>query len=472
MATVLVMTSISTSRQPEWTNWSRTTTCAPTQIIAPRDESATRAAVVDAASRGENVRAVGAGHSFTPAAATSGTMLSLDHLDALERLEPLPDGGSLVTVGAGIRLHALNALLAQNGLAMVNLGDIDRQSLAGALSTGTHGTGARLKGLTSLVHGVRVLTADGSIVDADAQTHPDLFEAARLGLGTLGVLLAVTLRTAAAFTLTAQEEPWALDAVLEGLTGSGNLVDTNDHFEFYWFPHTRRALTKRNNRGPAGSGTPQLLALDGASRAGGSAAGRGRWVRTRRWIDDELLSNGVFTLTNELGVLAPSTIRAVNQVAARALSARTFTAPSHEVFITARRVRFREMEYAIPRADLPEVLGEIDRWIESSGERVSFPLEIRFAAADDVWLSTAYQRESAYVAVHQYVKAPHERYFAGVETILRRAGGRPHWGKLHTLGARELRELYPRFEDFQAARTTYDPAGLFTNAYSRRVFGD
>ena len=429
------------------------------------------------------MRAVGAGHSFTPAAATSGTMLNLDHLDALERLEPLPDGGSLVTVGAGIRLHALNALLAQNGLAMVNLGDIDRQSLAGALSTGTHGTGARLTGLTGLVHGVRVLTADGSVVDADAQTHPALFEAARLGLGTLGVLLRVTLRTTAAFTLTAQEEPWALDAVLDGLTGPGNLVDANDHFEFYWFPHTRRTLTKRNNRGPAGSGAgrgPGGTGVTGGTgahligRAGGTGeggGGRSRWARARRWVDDELLSNGVFTLTNELGVLAPSTIRSVNQVAARALSARTFTAPSHEVFITARRVRFREMEYAIPRADLPEVLGEIDRWIESSGERVSFPIEVRFAAPDDVWLSTAYQRESAYVAVHQYVRTPYERYFAGVETILRRAEGRPHWGKLHTLGAGELRELYPRFDDFQAVRAEHDPTGLFSNAYSRRVFG-
>lgn len=471
MATVLVMTSNAASRQPEWTNWSRTTTCVPTQIIAPRDEAAVRAAVLEAAARGERVRVVGAGHSFTPTAATSGTMVSLDHLDALERLEPLPDGGSLVTVGAGIRLHALNALLARNGLAMVNLGDIDRQSLAGALSTGTHGTGARLTGLTGLVHGVRVLTADGSVLEADAQNRPDLFEAARLGLGTVGVILAVTLRTTAAFTLTAQEEPWSLDAVLDGLTGSGNLVDTNDHFEFYWFPHTRRALTKRNNRGPADASDAVHAAVRSGA-GGGIASGRARWAQTRRWVDDELLSNGVFTLTNELGARVPSTIRGVNRVAARALAARTYTAASHEVFITARRVRFREMEYAIARADLPEVLAEIDRWIESSGERVSFPVEVRFAAPDDVWLSTAYQRESAYIAVHQFVRTPYERYFAGVETILRRAEGRPHWGKLHTQGAADLRELYPRFDDFQAVRAAYDPTGLFTNAYTRRVFGD
>ncbi len=463
MVTVLVMTSTSTSRAPQWTNWARTTTCTPSQIIEPLDEAEVRSAVLAAAARREHVRTVGAGHSFTPAVTTSGTLLRLDHLDQLERLEPLPDGGSLVTVGAGIRLHALNTLLAQNGLAMVNLGDIDRQSLAGALSTGTHGTGGRLTGLTALVHGVRVLTADGSVIEADAQTHPGLFEAARLGLGTVGVLLAVTLRTSAAYTLTAQEEPWALDAVLDGLTGPGNLVDTNDHFEFYWFPHTRRTLTKRNNRGPARTAAQGLL--DGG-------AGLSPWARTRRWVDDELLSNGVFTLTSELGHRVPSTIRRVNQVAARALAPRTYTAPSHEVFITARRVRFREMEYAIPRADLPEVLGEIDRWIEASGERVSFPVEVRFAAPDDVWLSTAYQRESAYIAIHQFVRTPYERYFSGVETILRRAEGRPHWGKLHTLGAAQLRDLYPRFDDFQAVRRAHDPAGLFSNAYTRRVFGD
>ncbi|SDC81962.1 L-gulonolactone oxidase [Sanguibacter gelidistatuariae] len=457
----------STPRAQAWTNWARTTTCTPARIVAPRDEEAVRAAVLAAAGRGETVRAVGAGHSFTPAAATSGVMLSLDHLTGLERLVPLPDGGSLVTVGAGIRLYALNTLLAENGLAMVNLGDIDRQSLAGALSTGTHGTGGRLTGLAALVHGVRVLTADGSVVEADAQRRPALFQAARLGLGAVGVLLAVTLRTTAAYTLTAQEEPWALDAVLDGLTGPGNLVDTNDHFEFYWFPHTRRALTKRNNRGPADTGSRR-----GPLPGGASGASASRWSRARRWIDDELLSNGLFTVTNEVGVVAPATIPSVNNIASRALSARTYTAPSHEVFVTPRRVRFREMEYAVPRADLPEVLGEVDRWIKSSGERVSFPVEVRFAAPDDVWLSTAYGREPAYIAVHQYIKTPHERYFAGVETILRRAEGRPHWGKLHTLGARELRELYPRFEDFQAVRTELDPAGLFANAYTRRVFGD
>ena len=308
-----------------------------------------------------------------------------------------------------------------------------------------------------------MLLADGSTVEADAENHPDVFEAARLGLGTIGVLLAITLRTAAAFTLTAQEEPWPLDAVLEGLSGPGNLVDSNDHFEFYWFPHTRRALTKRNNRDRAGAVAPGTL-VDGRGAPS-------PWVRARRWVDDELLSNGVFTLTSEVGHRAPSTIRRVNQVAARALTARTFTAPSHEVFIASRRVRFTEMEYAIPRAALPEVLGEIDRWIESSGERVSFPVEVRFAAPDDVWLSTAYQRESAYIAVHQFIKTPHERYFAGVEKILRGAQGRPHWGKLHTLGAGELSELYPRFADFQAVRAAHDPAGLFANAYTRRVFG-
>lgn len=477
---------ITPGRRPApWTTWAGTARCRPRVLATPGSVDALRALLADAAARGENVRAVGAGHSFTGAATTSGTMVSLarlghrtepagrgirgdEEVEELEQVVPLAGGGALVTVRAGIGLRALNLSLARHGLALANLGDIDRQTLAGALGTGTHGTGARHTGLAAQVRGVRLMTAAGDVVETSPDSHAGLFEAARLGLGAVGVVLAVTLRTVPAFRLTARESPEPLDEVLGRLDGPGNLVDAHDHFELYWFPHTRRTLTKRNDRA-APSDAEQGARGPGHPLAG--AAARRTWSRGRRWVDDELLSNGVFWATNEIATLAPALTPRINAVASRALAPRTYTAASHEVFVSARRVRFAEMEYAVPRADVVEVLREVDRWVQASGVHVPFPVEVRFAAADDVWLSTAHGRDCAYVAVHQYVRMPRDRYFTGVEAIFRAAQGRPHWGKLHTLDRDALTALYPRLDDFCAVRDSYDPDRLFANAYTTRLFG-
>ncbi|NUU18888.1 FAD-binding protein [Cellulomonas humilata] len=434
-----------------WQNWARTASATPCRVQHPRDLGELVSTVRRGARDGLQVRAVGGGHSFTPVAVTEGVQIRLDSLDAFERVAGQPDGTTHVTVGAGIRLHALNAHLAEQGLAMRNLGDIDKQSIAGAVSTGTHGTGARLGGLATQVVGARLVTASGDVVEVSATQQPELFELARLGLGSVGVLAAVTLEVVPAYRLEAREEPWPLEDVLDQLDGSDGLVEGNDHFEFYWFPHTRRALTKRNNRVPDDVVRPLHP--------------------VRGWVDDELLSNALFSVANGIATLAPSTTASINEFAARALSSRRYTAPSAEVFVSPRRVRFREMEYAVPREDLVAVLREIDAWIESSGERVPFPVEVRFAAEDDLWLSTAYGRETAYVAVHQYLRLPFARYFAAVERIVAQVGGRPHWGKMHWLEADRLGELYPRFADAQRVRAEADPDGVFSNRYLDRLLG-
>lgn len=431
-----------------WRNWSGTAAASPAYRLAPRDESEVALAVQFASERGLPVRAVGAGHSFTPAAVTDGVLLNLDRLAAVEKVEPTEDG-ALVTVGAGIRLGALNRELLARGFAMENLGDIDKQSIAGAISTGTHGTGARFGGLPTQVAGLRIVGADGQL--REVGPGDPLFEAGRLSLGAVGILTAVTLRVVPAFNLLAREEPWDLDEALDSLEGPQGWWETEDHVDLYWFPFTRRAMVKRNTRLPLGEGPSMHPA--------------------RRWLDDELLSNGVFEGVNRLATLSPRAVPRINAVSARALSARTYAAPSAEVFATPRRVVFREMEYAVPRADLRAVLEEIDAWLRRSHEPVPFPLEVRCARPDEVWLSTAHGRESAYVAVHQYRKLRHSRYFAAAEAIFREAGGRPHWGKMHSLGAEELAALYPRFEDFLAVRRDADPEGLFANPYTNRVLG-
>lgn len=391
------------------------------------------------------VRAVGGGHSFTPAAVTDGVLLSLDHVRRVEKVER-DDDGALVTVGAGIRLHQLNRELAALGLAMENLGDIDRQSIAGAVATGTHGTGARFGGLATQLRGMRIVGADGEV--REVGPGDELFEAGRISLGALGVVTAVTLRVVPAFDLLAREEPFALEEVLESIE---EWFRTEDHVDAYWFPHTRRAMVKRNTRLPLGEG-PRMSAA-------------------RRWVDDELLSNGVFEVVNRLATAAPRLVPAINAVSARALSERTYAAPSFEVFVTPRRVVFREMEYAVPRQELRGVLEELDAWLRRTREPVPFPVEVRCARADEVWLSTAYERDVAYVAVHQYHRMRHSRYFEAAEAIFRNVGGRPHWGKMHSLTASELAGLYPRFGDFRRVRAQADPEGVFANAYTDRVFG-
>jgi FAD/FMN-containing dehydrogenase len=226
----------------------------------------------------------------------------------------------------------------------------------------------------------------------------------------------------------------------------------NDHFEFYWFPHTRRVLTKRNNRVLPGT---ELRPLG----------------RLRHWLDDDFLSNRVFDRINRLTTRRPSLIPRTNAIASRMLSARDYIDRSHRVFASVRTVRFREMEYAVPRAAVPQVLGAIESYLARSGAQIGFPVEVRFAAADDVWLSTAHRRETGYVAVHQYHLREYEPYFRAVEAIAKDVGGRPHWGKIHYRDADSLRATYERFDDFVAVRDKLDPQRTFGNEYLSRVLG-
>jgi L-gulonolactone oxidase len=429
-----------------WQNWARTEQARPVRTISPGGTGELSAAIRQAAADGLRVKAVGSGHSFTGAAVTDGVQIRLDAMDAPVAVDTRT---GLVTVEAGMPLHRLNAVLDAHGLAMTNLGDIDRQTVAGAVSTGTHGTGRDSAALAGQLHALELVTADGSVVRCSATERPELFAAARIGLGALGVISQVTLRCEPAFALRAVEAPMRLDRVLNGLD---QLLAENEHFEFYWFPHTDRTLTKRNNRLPAGERTRPL-------------------GRARAWLDDEFLSNTLFERVNRLGTAFPALIPRLNAVSSRALTARTYSTTAHRVFTAPRRVVFRELEYAVPRAVLPAVLAEVRRWVDRSGERVPFPAEIRFAPADDIWLSTAHGRDSAYLAVHQYHRLPHERYFRAVAAIADAAGGRPHWGKLHWLDAGELAARYPRFADFRRLRTALDPDGRFANPYLDRVLG-
>lgn len=428
-----------------WRNWSGTVAVTPAEVVVPRDTAEVAEVVRRAAAAGRRVTAVGSGHSFTPAAEARDVQLRLDRLTGIVAVEP----GGRVRVRAGTRLRELGTLLAAHGLAMENLGDIDVQTLAGALSTGTHGTGARFGGLVTQVVGLELVRGDGTVVRLGEGSGPPV-EAAVVGLGALGVLSEVTLRCVPAFTLHAVEDVAPLDGVLEGLDAA---VAAHDHYELYWFPHTERCLTKANTRREGALPVRPLPT----------------W---RRVLEDEVLTNAAYAVVNEVGRARPAWVPGLNRLATRVLSRREYDDVSPRVFATSRRVRFVECEYAVPRAALPAVLGELRAWVARRPDAaVQFPVEVRFAAADDVWLSTAYGRETAYVAVHQFHRSPAREYFRAFEAIALAHEGRPHWGKLHGLDADALAARYPRMGEVRALRDELDPARVFANRYRTRVLG-
>lgn len=427
-----------------WTNWAGTASAEPAQSVAVTDSAHVAELVAGAATRGRRVKAIGSGHSFTDIGTTDGLHLTMR---AMNRVLDVDHATGRVRVEAGITIRELNRALDAVGLALPNLGDIDAQTVSGAVSTSTHGTGGRLFGIAAAVVGVRLVTAAGEILDIDEEHR--WFHAAQVTLGALGVVTELTLQCVPAFLLHAREEPAAISALVDDLETQ---VAENDHFEFYWWPHTDRGQAKFNNRVPEGT-PPRPVG------------------RLRHLVDDEFLSNGAFALMCQAGHLYRRAVPRINRLAASALSSREYVAASHEVFVSARRVRFRETEYAFPREAAPELLGEIRSFIDRHDETIGFPMEVRFTAADDVWLSTSTARDSVYIAAHVYHREDHERYFAGLEEIYRRYDGRPHWGKLHTRTAEELRPLYPHFDEFLAVRNELDPQRVFANAYLDRVLG-
>ncbi|MFE0462468.1 D-arabinono-1,4-lactone oxidase [Kitasatospora sp. NPDC058965] len=429
----------------EWRNWSGNERARPARTLAPQDAGEVAAAVLAAVREGLPVKAIGSGHSFSPAAVAPGVQLRMDRLDELVEVDP---GTGLVTVGAGMPLWKLNPVLAEHGLAMEILGDIDRQTVSGAISTGTHGSSLRFGGIATQVRALELVLADGTLARCSAEERPDLFAAARVGLGALGVITRVTLQCVPLFALHARDTALPVAEVLDQVH---ELAEGNDHFEFFWFPHSETALTRRFTRLPGDTELRPVPAL------------------TRR-LDDALNGPG-FEALCRIGTRFPAAVRPIARFAARAMSAREWTDLSYRVFASPREVRFLEGEFAIPQEHTVDALREIRQWIDRHDERVSFPLEVRFVAADDIWLSTAHGRRNCYIAFHQYHRMPHERYFQACQRILADYGGRPHWGKMHDLTAAELRPRYPHFDDFRTVRDSVDPTGVFANPYLDRVLG-
>ncbi|CAL9583173.1 D-arabinono-1,4-lactone oxidase [Streptomyces sp. enrichment culture] len=438
------MSSTANGKSGTWRNWGGNVSARPAREATPASVEELAAVVRAAAEDGLRVKPVGSGHSFTSIAATDGVLIRPQLLTGIRTIDR---DNMTVTVEAGTPLKRLNLALAREGLSLTNMGDIMEQTVSGATSTGTHGTGRESASIAAQIKGLELVLADGSVLTCSEKENPEVFAAARIGLGALGIVTAITFAVEPVFLLTAREEPMPLQRVLAEFD---ELWAENEHFEFYWFPHTGNTNTKRNNRSA------------GPARPVGRLAG---------WFEDEFLSNGVFQAAQWVGRAAPGTVPAIARISSTALSARTYTDIPYKVFTSPRRVRFVEMEYAVPREALVETLRELKALVDRSRLRVSFPVEVRTAPADDIALSTASGRDSAYIAVHMFRGTPYQAYFTAAERIFTAHEGRPHWGKVHTRDAEYFAGVYPRFGEFTALRDRLDPQRLFQNDYLRRVLG-
>jgi len=426
-----------------WRNWAGNQIAHPQSIESPRNVTELAAVVAEATAQGQKVKAVGSGHSFTSAAATDGRMIRLDNLSGISHVDR---ARNQVTVGAGTRLSDLNTLLHAEGLALANLGDIAYQTVAGAISTSTHGTGTALTGLAGQVVAMTLVNGHGEILECSDSCNADILDVGRVSVGAVGVISDYTLQAVPSFRLRALEQPMRLDDVLENVH---ELAAAHDHFEFFWIPHTKWALTKRNNRTD-----DELQPLP----------------RIKGWIEKTFMENYAFGALCRVGRVRPSLIPRL-ATALPSSGSREYVDQSFKIFASPRIVRFYEMEHALPVEAVVPALRDIRAMVERKGYMLNFPVEVRFTKGDDVALSTAYGRESAYIAVHVYKGMECEPFFRDVEDILRGYDARPHWGKVHYREAEELSALYPRWNDFIALRNRLDPLRTFSNAYTDTVFG-
>ena len=431
-------------RAVDWRNWAGDQSCRPAAVELPGSIEEISEAIVRAGAHDRRVRVAGAGHSFSDIALTDGSQL---HLGRLANVLDVDRSSGLVRVQGGITIRECNACLAEHGLALENLGDIDVQSIAGAISTATHGTGARLRNISAQVAELTLVLADGSTLRCAEEIDAEVFRAARVGLGALGVIAEVTLRCVPAFTLCGVNAPAPLNDTLARFE---ELALGNDHFEFFVFPHVDTALTRTNNR------------TDQPPRPCG---------RVSAYANDVLLTNHAFELLCRAGRRFPRRIPQLNRLVTRLAGARARVDRSDRIFASPRLVRFTEMEYALPRERTPEAVNRIMALVRSRNFAVPFPIEVRTVAPDDVLLSTAAGRDSGFVAVHMYRGMAWETYFRAVEAIMDELGGRPHWGKRHFQTATTLRPRYPDWDRFQAVRAQLDPEGRFANAWTDRVLG-
>lgn len=422
-------------------NWSGYIQWNPKQTFYPKSEEEISDIVKTAIQQNCKVRIIGSGHSFTPLCKTDDFLISLDEYQGVCSIDKTT---KQATVKAGTKLNKLNKLLAKEGLALENLGDIDVQSIAGAISTGTHGTGTAFGNISTQIRKIRFVNGLGEVVICSPDDKPEVFKAAQISLGALGIITEITLQCVPAYNLELKIAKNTLDEILEKYP---TINKENRHFEFYWFPNTKYVMTKELN---VTQETPSKSSFS-------------------NYLQEEVLENYAFQLICEMSYLVPSWTKSISNFAAKTISSHRKVQQSHNVFSTSRIVRFNEIEYNIPIEAYTEVKKELVNWIDKNNKDVMFPIENRFVKGDEIYLSPAYKRDSAYIAVHVYHKKDFKKYFDALEAIFRAHSGRPHWGKMHQLTTDDIYKLYPEFETFKTVRLEQDPNGVFLSPYISKL---
>lgn len=420
---------------PAWSNWSASASCQPRQWLVPATLEELAAAMRSAPAP---LRCVGAGHSFTALVPTDGTLLSLDRLTGLVSFDRV--AGS-ATLAAGTRIAVATQLLDAAGLAMMNQPDIDTQSLGGALATGTHGTGARYGAMHSEITALKLLTAGGEVLSCSATERPELFAAAQVSLGCLGVLTEVTLKVRPRHFLRRKawvapnEELWAR---------AGEWAQEHQHFEMYMLPFTGYgAAIVHDEVAETAVNHPESPDEDVLADLQKLRDWLGRWPSLRRWVAGKLV-----------GRTPPE--QAVDV--------------SWKLLASSRPTRFNETECHVPREAGLACLREVLQVLERRND-VFFPMEFRYVRGDGAWLSPFHNRDSCSIAVHALQGEAYDYLVRETGPVFRRHGGRPHWGKLHDFRPEELAAHYPRWRDFLALRRELDPQGRLLSPYVRKLFG-
>jgi FAD-linked oxidoreductase len=427
-----------------WKNWAGNVQCSPAELVTPSSLEELVEVVRTHAKRGRSIRVAGSGHSYSSIVSTNGTLISLRKLQGIEAID---QKALAATVLAGTKLRALGDPLWNHGLAMVNLGDTHAQALAGAISTATHGSGIQLGSISTQIAGFTLVTAAGELLECSPQQEPEIFKAAQVSLGSLGVIAKVRLKLLPRYHLREIRCKSDLESVLAGI---GKSIHAHRHYEFWYWPDTARASVRIRD-------TTNAPITENAL--------------TRFW-EDIVYENLALWLVSALSDLIPSLADDFSRLSARLDAESQKVDRSYRILATPRRVRLTEMEYAVPAEAGPDCLREIKSFIDKSDIPINFPIQYRYVAADDAYLSPYYKQASALIDLQQYISLPHVEYFKAGELIFKKYGGRPHWGKIHYRTAAELRELYPMWDKFHEVRRRLDPHHVFMNDYLREVLGE
>lgn len=427
----------------KWSNWAGNVECVAEHIFYPRTEAEIVEIIQLATKDKKRIRVVGEGHSFSPLIATDYFIISLKYMAGIIHIDK---ENLLATAWAGTSINKANAELFKSGVAMINLGDIDVQSLGGATATGTHGTGTAFGNVSTEIVAFTIITAKGEILNCSKDENTELFLAGRISLGALGIITKMTFNIAEAYKL---EYTSSSDDFYQTLDTLEDYNNKNRNFEFYYFPYSDKLQIKESNITDKPVKHNKFLAH----------------------INDVFLENTVMKLVSKIGITFPSTAKTLSRWIAKAVPKGTTINYSHEIYATVRTVYFKEMEYNIPIEDFKACIQEFKDLLEKNEYFVFFPVECRFAKGDDIWLSPAYGRDSAYIAIHVFKDQEHDPYFKEMEALFMRYNGRPHWGKMHTRTAETLSKTYEKWDDFLALRAKLDPDKLFLNPHLEDVFG-